>query len=77
MAKHYFILSDHPKHGAMHTKGLRNIFPKTSGYTCIEFHYVDGKTYSWWFDSEKNLMEAYNKIKKSIPNGVNIDDITL
>jgi len=54
------------------------IKPRSGGWISIEFIYSESNTYNWYFDTEKEMYEAYAKVKKSLPAGVNIDDhITL
>ena len=78
MQKHNYIFSNNHQHSTIHTKGLRIIKPRSSGYICIEFFYTDSQSYSWTFDSEKDMKETYEKLKKSLNSGRNIDDnITL
>ncbi len=76
--KHYFIYSTNPAHGAIFTKGLRSIRSFTGALNRIEFKYNDEKSIWWGFDSKTEKQETLLKLKKSLINGVNIDNnITL
>lgn len=76
MSKHYYIYSNNERHGAVFTKGLIVVKPKNlHPRYYLEFHYKDGKEYDWYFESSSELLEAYNKVKKCLPNGKNIDEI--
>lgn len=74
MAQHYYIYSNNPKHTIVYTKGLRAVRPKfLHPNYYIEFKYKDGYELSWYFDDEKSLNIAFEKVKKSLPVVKNID----